>query len=267
MAQRAQNAQAMETETQDSTITITQAERELAQTQALEDQVRIAEDQVRIAQRQLAKYGKQPRTTRRSTSAPSERELVQTQALEDQVRIAQDQVHVAKRQLAKYGGRKQDDGKERTVVRRSTSAPATLPAPTASSATTPERKFGVFMVLDLEDGDPHEIQQIMTLVKGRKRKATADRDAEPKKKCANGCPPKIFVQSGNDKVLRALGIGVGPADKETGLATLTLPPGWSMYRRLEWMGTMGHAMVIKDSEDRVVCEISHQVYSQEVVVV
>lgn len=183
-----------------------------------------------------------------------ERLTVQRKALEDEVKRA-------KANLAKYGGvdRKTD-----------TTAPTTTPA------TNPKRKFGVFMVVDLEDGDPEDTKELVKLLNKRKRRAVNDRDQEPidpKKKwdqtATNACGynlESIYVQSGNADVLRSLGVGVGPVEKH-GLAKLTLPVGWTMYKRLEWMGTMGHATVIKDEKGAVRCEIVHQFMAQEIVMV
>lgn len=181
-----------------------------------------------------------------------ERLQVQRQALEDEVKRAE-------ARLKKYGGGETD---RKTAIT------------TPQTSTTQKRKFGVFLVVDLEDGDDEDTKELVKLLDKRKRRATNLRDQEPidpKKKwdqTNKGSPnlSKIYVHYGNADVLRSLGVGVGPVG-ELGLAEIILPEGWTMYGRLEWMGTMGRATVIKNNKNEVVCEIVHQFIGQEIVMV
>lgn len=60
----------------------------------------------------------------------------------------------------------------------------------------------------------------------------------------------------NKHMLEQVGVGVGEVDPGgLGTAPLVLPQGWTAYTGREWCGTMGHATVIKDAENDIVCEI------------
>lgn len=172
-----------------------------------------------------------------------ERLAVQRKALERQVVMAQEQ-------LAKHGGQ---------PVRETCDYKRTLST--------------ILMIDVTDDADSEEVKQIIELAKKRKRTQLEMDDGKTKRrvphskkaKSRSSGPPRVFVNSGNADVLRALGVGVGRVG-DVGMASVQLPAGWTSEWRTDWDGTMDGAWELRNQKGEFVCELAHKVIRDDVVV-
>jgi hypothetical protein len=118
----------------------------------------------------------------------------------------------------------------------------------AITPQTPMHANTPVITVDTTDMDAKDVKDLVENLKKRKGRPTL-KHAQVKRLKRD---PRIYVNSGNDTLLRHLGMEVGPASELGKFAEVTLPTDWTYSMGKLGMGDCG---VIQDANGDVVCKI------------